>query len=109
MVPIWSFLRQGQDLLSGTASNYDLNKMYTGIAIAVAAVVLAITSMFSSDMQPGMGNLAYATSLLTYSATMFASSYVEEEHQFWHWALGGWLIALFSKEYVKTTKRIHQR
>ena len=98
MAPIWSFLRRGQDMLSGTASNYDLNKMYTGIATAVAAVALAITSVLNSDMKPGLGNLAYGTGLFTYSATMFASSYVEEEQQFWHWALGGWLIALQSKE-----------
>ena len=85
-------------MLSGIASNYDLNKMYTGIATAVVAVALAITSVLNSDMKPGLGNLAYGTNLFTYSATMFASSYVEEEQQFWHWALGGWLIALHSKE-----------
>ena len=98
MAPIWSFLRHGQDMLSGTASNYDLNKMYAGIAIVTAAVTLAIASIFTSNMQPDLGNLAYGASLLTYGATMFASSYVEEEQQFWYWALGGWLVALCCKE-----------
>jgi ethanolaminephosphotransferase len=98
MVPIWSFLRQGQDMLSGTASNYDLNKMYTGIAIAVLGVVLAITSILSGHVKLDLGTLTNNTISLTYGATMFASSYVEEEQQFWYWAVGGWLIALHCKE-----------
>jgi ethanolamine phosphate transferase 2 subunit G len=98
MVPIWSFLRQGQDMLSGTASNYDLNKMYTGIAVAALGVALAITSVLSAHVKLDLGTLANNTISLTYGATMFASSYVEEEQQFWYWALGGWLIALHCKE-----------
>ena len=98
MVPIWSFLRQGQDMLSGTASNYDLNKMYTGIAIAVLGVALAITSILSAHVKLDLGTLANNTISLTYGVTMFASSYVEEEQQFWYWAVGGWLIALHCKE-----------
>ena len=98
MVPIWSFLHQGQDMLSGTASNYDLNKMYTGIAIAVLGVALAIISILSAHVKLDLGTLANNTTSLTYGATMFASSYVEEEQQFWYWALGGWLIALHCKE-----------
>ena len=98
MTFMWSFLRQGQGMLSGTASNYDLNKMYTGIAIAIAGAALAIASIVISDMKPGLGSVAYGTSLLAYGATMFASSYVEEEQQFWHWAVGGWLMVLHCKE-----------
>lgn len=30
----------------------------------------------------------------TYAATMFASSYVEEEQQFWYWILGAWFTIL---------------
>jgi ethanolaminephosphotransferase len=93
MVSIWSFLRKGQDMLSGTASNYDLNKMYTGIAIAVLGVALAITSILSTHVKLDLGVLANNTISLTYGVTMFASSYVEEEQQFWYWAVGGWLIA----------------
>jgi len=98
MVPIWSFLRQGQDMLSGTASNYNLDKMYAGIAIAVLGVALAVTSILSAHVELDLGTLANNTISLTYGATMFASSYVEEEQQFWYWTVGGWLIALHCKE-----------
>jgi ethanolaminephosphotransferase len=98
MVPIWSFLRQGQDMLSGTASNYNLDKMYAGIAIAVLGVALAVTSILSAHVKLDLGTLANNTISLTYGATMFASSYVEEEQQFWYWAVGSWLIALHCKE-----------
>jgi ethanolaminephosphotransferase len=97
MVPIWSFLRQGQDMLSGTASNYDLNMIYTGIAIAVLGVAFAITSLLFA-LELDLGALANNTISLTYGGTMFASSYVEEEQQFWYWAVGGWFIALHCKE-----------
>jgi hypothetical protein len=30
---------------------------------------------------------------------MFASSYVEEEHNFWYWIASGWFFALFLKGY----------
>ena len=98
MVPIWSFLRQGQDMLSGTASNYDLNKMYTGIVIAALGVALAITPILSAHVKFDLSTFANSTISLTYGATMFASSYVEEEQQFWYWALGGWIVALHCKE-----------
>jgi ethanolaminephosphotransferase len=98
MVPIWSFLRQGQDMLSGAASNYDLDKMYTGIAIAALGVALAITSILSARVKLDLGTFAISTISLAYGTTMFASSYVEEEQQFWYWAVGGWLIALHCKE-----------
>jgi len=32
-----------------------------------------------------------------YMITMFASSYVEEEQQFWYWIMAGWMIVLFLK------------
>lgn len=98
IVPIQNFLRRGQDTLSGTASNYDLSKMYFGIGIVALGVVLASVSVSLTDIEPGLGAFAYGAIMLSYGATMFASSYVEEEQQFWYWALGGWLMALQFKQ-----------
>jgi ethanolamine phosphate transferase 2 subunit G len=95
---IRSFLRDGQEMLSGTASNYNLERMYLGIGITAVGVVLAATSVSWAAMGSTLSSSAYGMILLTYGVTMFASSYVEEEQQFWHWALGGWLIALHCKE-----------
>jgi len=32
-----------------------------------------------------------------YTIMMFASSYVEEEQQFWYWIMAGWTTLLFLK------------
>jgi ethanolaminephosphotransferase len=98
MILIRLFLRDGQEMLSGTASNYDLNTMYIGIGIITVGVVLAIISNPWARMELALGSSAYGMIMLMYAITMFASSYVEEEQQFWHWALGGWLMALYCKE-----------
>jgi ethanolaminephosphotransferase len=95
---IQSFLKDGQDTLSGTASNYNLNKMYIGIGIVAVGVVLSAIAVPWAGMGLSLGSFAYGTIIMTYGITMFASSYVEEEQQFWYWALAGWLIALHSKE-----------
>ena len=97
-VPIQEFLRNGQDMLSGTASNYDLNGMYSGIGLVALGVVLASASLPLAGLELSLSTLAYIAIMLCYGATMFASSYVEEEQQFWYWAVGGWLIALQSKQ-----------
>ena len=85
-------------MLSGTASNYNLERMYIGIGIVAVGVVLGTISVPWAGSGLTLGSSAYGMILLTYCVTMFASSYVEEEQQFWHWALGGWLIALHCKE-----------
>jgi ethanolamine phosphate transferase 2 subunit G len=94
----WSFLRDGQEMLSGTASNYDLNAMFIGIGIATIAVVLALLSNPGCYVERALGSCAYSLVTLGYAIIMFASSYVEEEQQFWYWALGGWLVAFYCKE-----------
>lgn len=95
---IRSFLRDGQEMLSGTASNYNLNTMYIGIGIVTVGVVLAMISNPWALTELALGSSAYGMIILMYAITMFASSYVEEEQQFWYWALGGWLMALYCKE-----------
>jgi ethanolamine phosphate transferase 2 subunit G len=94
---ILRFLKSAQRQLSGTASNYDLVKMLTGISFAVASVILSMLSIrhdtFDFRLSPSVSFLT----VLCHSLTMFASSYVEEEHQFWYWALSGWLTYLSIK------------
>jgi ethanolamine phosphate transferase 2 subunit G len=92
------FLMAAQDLLSGTASNYDLVKMSAGIAVTLASSLLAVISIPTGMFHPLASGLAFTLTVLCHSATMFASSYVEEEHQFWYWVLSGWLMYLCIKE-----------
>jgi ethanolaminephosphotransferase len=93
-----NFLRLAQEILSGTASNYDLSKMRTGIALAGLACVLASFGGWSCLRESGFEGGAFLVLSATYAATMFASSYVEEEQQFWYWILGAWFTILHFKK-----------
>ena len=88
------FLKLAQEVLSGTASNYDLFKMRTGIALTSFACVLALTGGWSSLRESRLEGAAYVVLAGAYATTMFASSYVEEEQQFWCWILGAWFTIL---------------
>lgn len=92
------FLKSAQHLLSGTASNYDLFKMSAGIGLAITSLLLAATSVPECTFDTLVSGSAFTLTVLCHSLTMFASSYVEEEHQFWYWILEGWLIYLSVKE-----------
>lgn len=93
-----SFLYKAQTVLSGTASNYDLARMQIGIILSALALALCLPSFAQGILRAGVDGFILAGTMLTYAITMFASSYVEEEHQFWYWALGGWLVILYWKD-----------
>jgi ethanolaminephosphotransferase len=80
--------------MSSTASNYDVSRLSLGIlTVAVAALlVLPATSVVCArSRHPGI----FLTFLIIgYGLMMFASSYVEEEQQFWYWICSGWIVYL---------------
>lgn len=84
--------------MSTAASNYDVPLLYIGIGTAVVSLVLAtMATKISSITSTG---LFYVSTLVLYGVSMFASSYVEEEHNFWYWATATWFFYLFVFEYV---------
>lgn len=93
-----SFLKEAQNQLSGTASKYDLNLMLLGGGtLAAAIIVTALCGLVDA----AANNFALATFCFTngaYAATMFASSYVEEEHQFWYWISSAFLVLIAIKQ-----------
>ncbi|EXJ90947.1 hypothetical protein A1O1_04054 [Capronia coronata CBS 617.96] len=93
-----SFLYKAQTLLSGTASKYDLGSMQIGIGLSVLALALCLPNFVQGVQRCGVEGFILCFIMLIYAFTMFASSYVEEEHQFWYWILGAWLIVLYCKD-----------
>lgn len=93
-----AFSRKAQEMMSGTASNYDLTRLVEGIGVAAVALLLALSASFKSLYNSGAAGLFFLAVLVSYSIMMFASSYVEEEQHFWYWMQAGWLAWLFAKE-----------
>jgi ethanolaminephosphotransferase len=91
---IYNFLRDAQGTMSTTASNYDVPRLILGTSLALISTVLAFLSL--NKIRPVTTTGFFYAGLLTlYGVLMFASSYVEEEHNFWYWATAAWFFYLF--------------
>ena len=91
------WLKQAQEIMSSTASNYDVKKLATGLMVAAVALFLgsaAAGPTITASLESCFPMIAVT---FLYGIMMFASSYVEEEHHFWYWATSGWLVALWIK------------
>jgi ethanolaminephosphotransferase len=87
-------MRETQETMSGAASNYDVPRLFIGTALALLICALSFATLPSFRLISTSG-LYYALTLILYAVLMFASSYVEEEHNFWYWATSGWFSLLF--------------
>jgi len=83
-----------QDTMSSTASNYDVPRLVLGTSLAFLSVILTFFTLPAFRPITPQG-IAYTLVLILYSVLMFASSYVEEEHNFWYWATSAWFFYLF--------------
>lgn len=87
------FLRDAQDTMSTTASNYDVPKLVIGTALAFISFAGALFSLNNMKTISSQG-IFFTFSLLLYGISMFASSYVEEEHNFWYLMTSTWFLYL---------------
>ncbi|KAF2652128.1 alkaline phosphatase-like protein [Lophiostoma macrostomum CBS 122681] len=90
----YEFLYDAQAIMSTTASNYDVSKLFLGSSLAFASLVMAWCSLDKFGPITATG-IFYTLTLALYGVLMFASSYVEEEHNFWYWVTSGWFCYLF--------------
>lgn len=95
----WQWLKQAQELMSSTASNYDVPKLVLGQAIAAVSLLFAIAAARSTILSSVRSCSPILVVTVLYGIMMFASSYVEEEQNFWYWATTAWLALLWIKWY----------
>lgn len=88
------FMHDAQDIMSSAASNYDVPRLYLGTGLAVLICVISFVALPPLRSMSSAG-IYYFLTLALYGVLMFASSYVEEEHNFWYWMTSGWLFYLF--------------
>ena len=91
------FLRMAQRTLSSTASNYDRTKLLTGMSLAILAAMLSSVSVHYLAHFRLIDIFVFDLVKMSYGITMFASSYVEEEQQFWYWTISGYLAFLYAR------------
>lgn len=93
----YQFLIYAQKTLSHAASEYDLRRLRLGIGITVLATIATLVAC-ATPVRNANPVLLWKYSLaLFYGFMMFASSYVEEEQQFWYWLASSWCGWLFWK------------
>ncbi|KAL8674621.1 MAG: hypothetical protein Q9168_000996 [Polycauliona sp. 1 TL-2023] len=93
-----SFLTQAQMVMSRTASDYSIGKLYAGTAIAALVTLWTFFHCVPVLMQKPTFGLLFSLVALMYGVIMFASSYVEEEHQYWYLIASSWLGWLGMKQ-----------
>ncbi|KAF2272319.1 alkaline phosphatase-like protein [Westerdykella ornata] len=94
---LYNFLRNAQDAMSTTASNYDVSKLYMGTLLALVATSLSLISLRKTRTFSSAAAF-YSITLLLHGISMFASSYVEEEHGFWYLMTSTWFIYLLIRD-----------
>lgn len=88
------FLKHGHRIMINAANKYDLGRLYLGIGVAILAAA-ALVPCITSVTQASWVFLSACFMTFLYGIMMFASSFVEEEHNFWYWIASGccgWLF-----------------
>lgn len=91
------FLRIAQEVMSRTASNYDVSRLLLGLLITGVAGMLVLPATYKECTRHGSSGMFLMLMIITCGMMMFASSYVEEEQQFWYWICSGWIVYLHIK------------
>jgi ethanolaminephosphotransferase len=99
------FLRIAQEVMSRTASNYDVSRLVLGLLITGIAGLLVFPATYKECSRHRSSGLFLMLMVIIYGVMMFASSYVEEEQQFWYWICSGWIFFLHIKS-VSSAKLI---
>ena len=95
MLTALQFCRAAQEIMSSTASNYDVPRLALGTILAITSFCLALITLYPGLKSISAPGFSFALTVNLYGVLMFASSYVEEEHHFWYWSTSAWSFYLF--------------
>ncbi|KAI8143541.1 alkaline-phosphatase-like protein [Fennellomyces sp. T-0311] len=107
------FIHAAQSQLSSTAKDYKLTDMVTGICLMfISAVVLGYQAIFHSESDPSLWKVnkifAFGT-MVAYVVSMFASSFIEEEHCIWYYFTSTTFVLLASRSFKVPNMPINQQ
>lgn len=88
------FSKVAQQVMSRTASNYDISRLSLGLLITALAGLLVLPATVKECARRRSSGIFLTLMVIAYGLMMFASSYVEEEQQFWYWICSGWIFYL---------------
>lgn len=88
------FLQEAQETLSAVASSYNVPRMVGAVLLSFIATLLAFFSLPHASLLATTAGAFFTGLTLLYGIMMFASSYVEEEQQFWYWAANAWFAVV---------------
>ncbi len=86
------WLRKAQSIMSRIASNYTMEQMGFGLTLATLGFILAVITAFRTTKDDFRSWAPFWLITASYCIMTFATSYVEEEHQFWYWSLTPYLV-----------------
>ncbi|OQD86343.1 hypothetical protein PENANT_c008G03475 [Penicillium antarcticum] len=102
------FSEIAQDIMSRTASNYNIFRLCLGLFITGIAATIVLPSTYTECIRHRSSGLFLVLMVITYGLMMFASSYVEEEQHFWYWICSGWIFYLHVRS-QSTRSNSHKR
>lgn len=91
--------------MSRTASNYNVSRLTLGLLITGVAGMLVLPATYKECTRHGSSGMFLMLMIITCGMMMFASSYVEEEQQFWYWICSGWVVYLHIKSQSQSSAK----
>jgi ethanolaminephosphotransferase len=93
-----------QGLLSSASTDYSVPYMYLGLATLLVSVLVLGPQPYQSRLDILL-QYEFIFVTLSFGGIMFASSYVEEEQQFWYWITTTHFVFAFLQRYSSSSPR----